>query len=285
MRLPKSRRRRSALARARARVGFAMSLPVMVLVGVFVIYPTVQAVYYSFTDWNGATASFVGLANYHTSLSSGPGVHRILFNNLVFVLSVPIAVAVEYCVAYSLWRGIRGRTLLRVLYVIPVAFSWAIVGIVFRNGLLAFAPNFLTSPNLALVAVVFAFHWTTAGANIIIMLAGLATVDRNHLEAATLDGARSWLIMVRIVAPQVIAFIDFAIITTLIFSFTSIFGLVYAFNFGGPGFATTTLRVRAVSGWLHEWAIRIGGRNGCASDDHNDICIDDPSDPDGTEVQ
>jgi len=56
-----------------------------------------------------------------------------------------------------------------------------------------------------------------------------------------LDGARSWLIMVRIVAPQVIAFIDFAIITTLIFSFTSIFGLVYAFNFGGPGFATTTL--------------------------------------------
>lgn len=213
----------------------------IVLVGAIVVYPMIQAVYYSFTDWDGASSSWVGFANYRSSIFSGPGVHRVLFNNAVFIASVPIAVGLEYCVAYVLWRGIKLQGLYRILYVVPVAFSWAIVGIAFRNILLQFHPVWLTQPNIALLVIVLAFHWTTAGANLIIMLAGLATVDQSQIEAATLDGASSWRVMVNIVAPQVIAFIDFAIITTLIVSCTNIFGLVFAFNFGGPGFATTTL--------------------------------------------
>jgi multiple sugar transport system permease protein len=218
-----------------------MALPVVILVGVFVFIPTIQAIYYSFTNWNGSTSSFVGFSNYASSVLSGPGVHRILFNNLVLIVSVPIAVAVEYCVAYTLWRGIRGSKLFRVVFFIPVAFSWAIVGIAFRAIVLQFFPNVLTNGDLALLVVVFAFHWTTSGANILIMLAGLATVDKSLTEAASIDGTGPFRMMVGIVAPQVIAFIDFAVITTLILSCTSIFGLIYAFSFGGPGFSTTTL--------------------------------------------
>lgn len=218
-----------------------MALPVVILIGVFVFWPTIQAIYYSFTNWNGATSTWVGLSNYKSSLLSGPGVHRILFNNLVFIISVPIAVSFEYCVAYVLWKGIRGTTFYRVAFFLPVAFSWAIVGIAFRAMVLQFFPNIMENGILALIVVVFAFHWTTAGVNILIMLAGLATVDRSFTEAASLDGTGPIRMMVRIVAPQVIAFIDFAVITTLILSCTSIFGLIYAFSYGGPGFDTTTL--------------------------------------------
>ena len=235
------RRTRSGLAKSKARWGIAITLPTVILVAVFVVIPIGQSIFYSFTDWNGVTATNVGLSNYASSIFSGPGVHRILFNNLVFVISVPIAVFIEYCIAYTLWAGIRGQTALRIIYFIPVILSWAIVGIVFRTMLLQFAPTWLANQTLALVVIILAFHWTTMGVNILIMYAGLSTVDKHLLEAARIDGAGQISIMLRIVFPQILSFVDFAVITSLILCLTNIFGLIYAFNFGGPGFATTTL--------------------------------------------
>ncbi len=235
------RRRRSGLARAKARAGLVITLPVMVLIGLLVIVPVIQAVYYSFTDWDGATATAVGFSNYASSIFSGPGVDQILVNNLVFIVSVPIAVFIEYCLAYALWTGVPGRTALRLIYFVPVIFSWAIVGILFRTMLLEFEPGWLASPVTALLVIVLAFHWTTFGVNVLIIFAGLSTMDRNLIEAASIDGAGQRRIMLRIVAPLMLPFIDFALITTLILSLTNIFGLIYAFNFGGPGYGTTTL--------------------------------------------
>lgn len=218
-----------------------IALPALVVIGVLVIAPTVQAAYYSFTNWNGLTASSVGFSNYASSIFSGPGVQRILFNNLVLLVSVPFAVLVEYSVAYALWRGVRGRTAFRILYFIPVTVSWAVVGIVFRSVLLEFDPTWLTSATASLLVLLAAFHWALFGINVLIIFAGLSTVDPSLLEAATVDGASPLRIMLRIVGPQARSFIDFVVMTTLILSLTNIFGLVYAFNLGGPGFATTTL--------------------------------------------
>jgi ABC-type sugar transport system permease subunit len=159
----------------------------------------------------------------------------------VLLASIPVAIVVEYSVAYALWRGVRGRTLFRILYFLPVTLSWAVVGIVFRSILLEFDPTWLTNASTSLFVLVLAFHWAVFGINVLIMYAGLSTVDPALLEAATVDGAGSLRIMWRIVAPQARSFIDFVVMTTLILSLTNIFGLVYAFNLGGPGFGTTTL--------------------------------------------
>lgn len=237
----RKRRRKSGVLRSRSRWGLVLSLPALLVVLAFVLYPTIQTLYYSFTNWNGASANFIGLANYTSTVFTGPGVHQILLNNLIFILSVPIAVFIEYCVAYLLWTGIRGGTLMRVLLFLPMAASWAAVGLLFREILLQFAPTWLSTPTLSLIVLILAFHWTTSGTNVMIMYAGLSTVDRAQIEAATLDGAGQFRVMTRIVAPNVLAFIDFAVIITLIMSMTSIFGLIYTFNFGGPGFSTTTL--------------------------------------------
>ena len=159
----------------------------------------------------------------------------------MLLASIPVAIVVEYSVAYALWRGVRGRTLFRILYFLPVTLSWAVVGIVFRSILLEFDPTWLTNASTSLFVLVLAFHWAVFGINVLIMYAGLSTVDPALLEAATVDGAGSLRIMWRIVAPQARSFIDFVVMTTLILSLTNIFGLVYAFNLGGPGFGTTTL--------------------------------------------
>jgi ABC-type sugar transport system permease subunit len=235
------RRRRSGLVRSKARAGLIITAPVMVLIGLLVLVPVIQAIYYSFTNWNGLTATSVGFSNFASSIFSGPGVGQILLNNLVFIVSVPIAVGIEYCLAYALWTGVPGRTALRIIYFVPVIFSWAIVGILFRTMLLQFAPGWLANPVTSLVVLVVAFHWTTFGVNVLIMFAGLSTMDRNLIEAASIDGAGQVKTMLRIVGPLMLPFIDFALITTLILSLTSIFGLIYAFNFGGPGYGTTTM--------------------------------------------
>jgi ABC-type sugar transport system permease subunit len=235
------RRRRSGLVRSKARAGLIITAPVMVLIGLLVLVPVIQAIYYSFTNWNGLTATSVGFSNFASSIFSGPGVGQILLNNLVFIVSVPIAVGIEYCLAYALWTGVPGRTALRIIYFVPVIFSWAIVGILFRTMLLQFAPDWLANPVTSLVVLVVAFHWTTFGVNVLIMFAGLSTMDRNLIEAASIDGAGQVKTMLRIVGPLMLPFIDFALITTLILSLTSIFGLIYAFNFGGPGYGTTTM--------------------------------------------
>jgi multiple sugar transport system permease protein len=232
---------RGQLSRARSRAGFMLSLPALLLVTVFVLIPTVQAVYYSFTNWDGTAADFLGLSNYKSGLVTGPGVHRILLNNLVLILSVPIGILLEYCVAYVLWMGMKGGRVVLVLLFLPITVSWAAVGLTFRSLLLQVAPEWLANPNLSLMVVVLAFLWATAGANILIIYAGLSTMDTSQIEAARLDGAGAVKIMLLIVAPNVIAFLDFALITTLIASCTSIFGLIYTFNFGGPGYSTTTL--------------------------------------------
>jgi multiple sugar transport system permease protein len=234
-------RRRSGVMRSRSRWGVLLSLPALLIVLIFVVYPTLQTLYYSFTNWNGLTSTFTGFTNYASTVFTGPGVHRILINNLVFILSVPFAVFLEYCLAYVLWNGVRGGALIRIVLFIPMAASWAAVGLLFRQLLLVYAPNWLSTPGLSLLVVILAFHWTTSGTNVMIIYAGLSTVDRSQIEAATLDGAGQFRIMTRIVAPNAIAFIDFAVIITLIMSMTSIFGLIYTFNFGGPGFSTTTL--------------------------------------------
>lgn len=239
---------RSPLTRARSRAGAILSLPALLLVAVFVLVPTGQAIYYSFTNWNGTTADFLGVSNYKTGFITGPGVHRILLNNLVLILSVPVGILLEFCVAYVLWTGIKGGTLIRILLFLPVTVSWAAVGLAFRALFLQFAPHWLATPNLSLTVVVLAFLWTTSGANILIIYAGLSTVDQAQIEAARLDGAGPVRIMFLIVAPNVVAFLDFALITTLIASCTSIFGLIYTFNFGGPGYGTTTLEFHLYQG-------------------------------------
>lgn len=239
-----SARRRSSVARSRRRAGFLFVLPVLVLVVGFIYVPLGQAVYYSFTNWNGRTAPFVGLANYSENILHGPGVHRILINNLLILASIPLVMVIAFLVAAALYRGVRGATMFRSIYFIPVALSGVATGIaatmIFSGGPYSVG-NWLGGSWTSLGAVIATFAWASFGVNAIILLAGMSTIDPDVMEAALLDGAGELRRMWYIVLPAMRRFVEFGFFITLVAAMTQLFPLIFTMTSGGPGFSTTTL--------------------------------------------
>lgn len=233
--------------------GVLFTLPAIALVGIVMVLPLIQAAYYSFTSWNGAQAPFTGWTNY-LNLFNDPELRRSLTNSLLFVLSVPLGLVGPFVVAYFLNKDIPGNRLFRALIFAPTALSWVVIGMVARqffalngpfNGIFRLfgstGPNWLADSNLALPAVILTFNAAIFGINTIIFLTGLATVDRSTIEAAWLDGAREWQVIVHIILPAMRRFVEFVLIVTVITSATGIFAMIYVMTGGGPGSATLTL--------------------------------------------
>lgn len=233
--------------------GILFTLPAIVLVGVVMVLPLIQAAYYSFTGWNGAQAPFVGWSNY-LNLFNDPELRRSFLNSLFFVLSVPFGLIGPFVAAYFLNKDIPGNRLFRALIFAPTALSWVVIGMVARqffalngpfNGIFRLfgsaGPNWLADSSLALPAVILTFNAALFGINTIIFLTGLATVDRSTIEAAWLDGAREWQVILHVILPAMRRFVAFVLVVTVITSATGIFAMIYVMTGGGPGSATLTL--------------------------------------------
>lgn len=235
--------------------GFVFTLPALVLLALFVVAPLSQGIYYSFTNWDGAVATWVGFDNF-VSLARNPDLRRTLLNSVYILVSIPVGMVLPFATAYLLSSGIRGARLLRIVIFAPTSLSWVVIGLVARGffasdgpvngilnsvGLQQLANNWLASPTSALIAVLITFNAAVFGVNTVIFLAGFATVDRSMIEAARVDGASSLRILVSIVLPVMRRFVEFVFVITVVVSFTGLFALIFVMTGGGPGSATTTL--------------------------------------------
>lgn len=245
----------SRLRASQRRAGIAFALPVIVLELLLLAAPLAQAVYYSFTRWDGITASWIGPANY-LRLFSDPTFWRVIENNLLLLASVPLAILIPLLVAYLLNEHVPGWRFFRSAYFLPTAISWVVIGMVSlrvfaAEGLLnhvldAVGLGFLHTDMLAgelsaMGAVAITFIWSVFGTNTIIFITGMATLDRDVYEAARVDGAGAFTTFVKITVPMLMRFIQFAFILTLITAFTALFSLIFVMTGGGPGYGTTTL--------------------------------------------
>jgi multiple sugar transport system permease protein len=102
------------------------------------------------------------------------------------------------------------------------------------------ASAWLSSPALAMVAVVAATVWWTAGYNMVLFLAGLQDIPLHLYEAARLDGADAWRQFWAITLPLLRPTMLFVVVIQVIASF-QIFGQVYVMTGGGPGDGTRTV--------------------------------------------
>ena len=247
--------RRTSLNASRRRAGLLFSLPVLALVGGLLLVPIGQTVYYSFTQWDGLTATWVGTSTYSRLLHS-PDFQQVLKNNAMLLLAVPVAIGIPLVIAFLLSTHLPGWRLFRTVFFLPTAVSWVVIGAIAARffadegtlqrmlgdiGLGGLHPNMLSHPRSALAAVAITFIWGMFGTNLIIFLAGMSTIDTSLYEAAKVDGAGSLRVLVSITLPLLRRFVQFAFIITLISAFTAIFSLIYVMTGGGPGFATTTL--------------------------------------------
>jgi multiple sugar transport system permease protein len=242
------------LKRSERRAGVLFSLPVIVLYLALLALPIVQTFYYSLTKWNGIQSTWIGFDNY-TRLLTDPTFWRVVFNNVMLLAAIPIAILIPLFVAFLLNEHVFGWRFFRSVYFLPTAISWVVIGIVavrvfaqrgILNSLLAtlgvpIQTDMLASEYSAMIAVIITFIWSVFGTNTIIFITGMATLDRDVYEASRVDGAGALATFRYITIPLLMRFIQFAFVLTLITGFTALFSLIFVMTTGGPGYGTTTL--------------------------------------------
>jgi multiple sugar transport system permease protein len=235
---------RPKLGRTRRRDGYwALFFLAPQLAGmiVFLVGPMVFAFYLSFTEWNGFNSlTPAGLGNY-TALLSDPQMAISARNTLwLTVLQVPGLVIAGLIVAYLLQNAGRLTGFYRLLFFAPqVTSSVAVAAIwlylfnpqispvnAFLKGIGLPAPDWLQDPHTVIISFVIVGIWQGLGYQAIIFMAGLATVPRPLLEAASIDGANERQKFWRITIPMLSPTILFLSITSIIASF-QVFDIVY----------------------------------------------------------
>jgi multiple sugar transport system permease protein len=234
-------------------------LPSAVIAFLILLYPLAYAFYLSLFNYylDTGASTFVGLANY-ADLFADTRFWSALVRTIAIVVS---AVGLEFCVglaiAYGLYRltfGVRGLNLLMFLphIITPVVaalfLKWIFAG---RWGLLdsilaslgIFGPDWLGDPFWARITVVLADAWQFTPFMILVLFAGLNTVDQSQIEAAQIDGASGRQILFRIMLPSIAPIIAFVLTMRMMDAFRY-FDTVYVLTGGGPGTATETVTMQ-----------------------------------------
>ncbi len=230
--------------------------PAAFLLLILTVWPSLQALYYSFTDWDGREATWVGWDNYVNALMTSPDLVRVLINNLLIVVSTPFAVAFALVVAYLLSLGPWGARVFRAAFFIPVTLSWVVIGLAwgyllsYRGaandllkaiGLGSLAQDWLGQPSTSLAMIIMVFTWGYFGMNVLLLYTGMMSIDKSVLEAARLDGVTGVAMIRYVVLPHVRRYVELSLILTISAAITQIFGLIFTMTSGGPGVSSTTL--------------------------------------------
>jgi raffinose/stachyose/melibiose transport system permease protein len=225
---------------------------------VFMLYPFLNTIYLSFTNWNGATVTkdFVGQSNY-ARMFGDAAVLRAFSNNVIWVIIGTISpVVIGLFLALLLWSGTRGSLVFRTIYFLPFILPLVVVALVWQwifhplfgpvnkvldsVGLEGLSRGWLGDPNTALYAVLVSAIPGATGLVVMILFAALQNVDVSQVEAAKIDGAnwsqRAWYIVI----PQLAPVITMVTAITLIGGF-AVFDNVFVMTGGGPGHASEVL--------------------------------------------
>ena len=234
--------------------GYFFILPQMVGLIAFSLIPLVTVFYLSATDWSGLGAKhFVGLSNYADQLQD-PDFLTAIKNTVYYTaIVVPGGLICALVAALGLNR-VRGKTVFRVIYFMPVVTSSVAVSIVWLFllnsdfGLInAYlhqwfgikGPEWLNSglviPSISMMSI-----WWGLGFNMVIFLAGLQGISVSYYEAAQIDGANKfqqfWAITLPLLSPTTF----FVLVMSIISSF-QVFDQAFVMTGGGPAKASYTM--------------------------------------------
>ena len=243
--------------RERARRGLLLSLPAWILLVPLFFVPLVVSIWLSFYDKTlgfSLDPTFVGLGNYRTDVLS-PVFAEALFKTLVIlglglVLTFPIGIAI----ALALHRRMKGRGFFRTMVLLPMLLTPVAVGLMWRfmfnpelgiiNWWLAQlglpSIDWLGAPWPAVFAVVIVDSWQALSLVVLMILAGLSSMDDAPVEAARVDGASSWQLFRYITLPALMPILLVTLMIRVIDGF-KIFDVVFILTRGGPGTATQTV--------------------------------------------
>ena len=240
---------------------YAFSLPGLVLLVMFSIYPLFGSIVYSLYDWSGIgpLTNFVGLENF------GQLLHDVYFwgsmGRAVWFAgaATPVELVVSLTVAILLNdRALRLGPIFRTFFFIPVVTTTAVMSVVMSFVFSAYGSpanqvlqdlhvirtpiDFLGNPRLVMWTAIGIFVWKWMGQPMIYWLAGLQTIPGELYEASRVDGARAWAQARHVTLPLMV---PFAVIIALIVLVANlqVFAFLQALTGGGPFFSTETMEL------------------------------------------
>lgn len=240
---------------------YLLVLPAIAVVFITAIWPLIESFRLSFTvgrlNRPGSLDQYLGFENYAWAFFDEPAFWNAVAVTAIYtVLTVALATLLALGLALLLAPGGRFRSAAQTLLILPFAMSPALIGISFR---FMFDPEFglfdaffgvlippladvswLASPILAFAVCVMADVWGWIPFLTLVLIGGLASVPRETLEAAQVDGASGWRVFRDVTLPQLAPVLAVVVILKSIFSLKT-FDQIFMLTNGGPGTATQTL--------------------------------------------
>ena len=245
---------------------YFLILPTLLLIGLIIVYPLIDALQLSFTNrtFINPNPDFIGFANY-TRIFESSQFRDVVVNSFVWTVAVVAGqFFVGLAVALLFNQHFRGRGLVRSLIVIPWVTPGVIAALLWRllyepqlgiiNGALAAlgvpSPTvpWLSQGSTAMLAVIVAAIWKGAPFSIVMYLAALQNVSEDLLDAAKVDGASAWARLRHVILPEIMPIVRITLLLTTVLTF-NYFDLIYIMTGGGPLRATHIFPT-----WIYEQA-------------------------------
>jgi len=177
--------------------------PALVLLAVFVVYPIIAVIGYSFTDFDIVRPPVpVGLDNYRQLLAD-PTFWLAIQHSFIYLIVTPILIVLSISLAIVVNRAMRGINIFRALYFVPavsgsiaigLAWTWLfdrngfINSVLLSWGLIQTPIQWLSNPSMVLPIAMLLTIWAGVGYYSVIFLAGLQNIPEELYDAARIDG-------------------------------------------------------------------------------------------------
>lgn len=235
-------------------------LPAVLLTLMFTIWPTVQALYLSFTNATslGLNNKFVGLDNYIYMFHDKSFI-QALINTAKLMAVVPvITIFCSLVLAFVLNQcKLKERVLYRTIFYFPNIVSLTVVGIIWSFvfhpnvgiinkilgavGLESLQRSWLGDSKTALWCIAFTLLWQAAGYYMVMHIAAMDGISPEIYESATLDGASAWRKLISITMPLMKDIIGITFVLALSGTINLSFVLSQVMTGGGPNGASSVL--------------------------------------------
>jgi multiple sugar transport system permease protein len=242
--------------RNRWHYAYLFILPILLVFGLFRIYPSIQTLVYSFFDINlvARTLKPVGVKNFILLVHDATFLKAIT-NTVIFTFYIVVFSTVIGLVLASLFTTqMRGAAILKAVYFAPFITSTVAAAVVWTflynprfgllNALLSMVGlptrGWISSSKDALTAIIIFSIWKTVGYNMVIFIAGLQNIPDSFHEAAIIDGAGALRRFLRISIPLVAPTTVFVVMYNTILAL-KVFDQVFVLTAGGPAEATTVV--------------------------------------------
>ena len=240
-------------------------IPALIIIGVFVFYPLIKIIIYSFQSYNVFTpATWIGFDNYKQVIKDKSFFSALYNTILYFIIVVPMLVILPVFIAILVNNKLRGIKFFRAAFYLPVITSMVVAGIAWKwiyadSGLLNYLLinilhivtkpiPWLTSKDTALYSVMIVTIWKGLGYYMVIYLAGLQAISEDIWEAAEIDGASGLKKHILITLPLLTPYMAVVAVMSSMAAM-KVFDEIYIMTGGGPFESTKT-----VVFYLYEYA-------------------------------